>query len=153
MRDKPRKGGSKCFMFMCCVLRNVGERFYLGSTIDLKQRLQSHNRGENKATKGHQWELVYYEAYLTLAAARQREHKLKQYGLASRVTALPHPAYQRRRLRRTFRDLKGPARPYLGRGFPLRCFQRLSRPYIATRQCHWRDNRNTRGTSTPVLSY
>lgn len=35
----------------------------------------------------------------------------------------------------------------------LRCFQRLSLPNIATRQCHWRDNRNTRGSSTPVLSY
>ena len=38
-------------------------------------------------------------------------------------------------------------------GFPLRCFQRLSCPNVATRQCHWRDNRNTRGSSTPVLSY
>ena len=38
-------------------------------------------------------------------------------------------------------------------GFPLRCFQRLSRPYIATRRCRWHDNRYTRGTFTPVLSY
>ena len=38
-------------------------------------------------------------------------------------------------------------------GFPLRCFQRLSLPYLATWQCHWRDNQYTRGTSTPVLSY
>ena len=38
-------------------------------------------------------------------------------------------------------------------GFPLRCFQRLSFPYLATRLCRWRDNRSTRGTSTPVLSY
>ena len=38
-------------------------------------------------------------------------------------------------------------------GFPLRCFQRLSRPYIATLHCRWRDNRSTRGTFTPVLSY
>ena len=38
-------------------------------------------------------------------------------------------------------------------GFPLRCFQRLSRPHIATRRCHWRDNRYTRGASIPVLSY
>ncbi len=42
---------------------------------------------------------------------------------------------------------------HLEGGFPLRCFQRLSRPYVATRQCRWRDNRNTRGTSIPVLSY
>ncbi len=38
-------------------------------------------------------------------------------------------------------------------GFPLRCFQRLSLPYIATLQCGWRHNRSTRGTSIPVLSY
>ncbi len=38
-------------------------------------------------------------------------------------------------------------------GFPLRCFQRLSRPYLATQRCHWRDNWYTRGTSIPVLSY
>ena len=45
------------------------------------------------------------------------------------------------------------ARPGFEGGFPLRCLQRLSRPYIATRLCRWRDNRSTRGTSTPVLSY
>jgi len=41
----------------------------------------------------------------------------------------------------------------LGVGFPLRCFQRLSRPYLATQRCHWRDNWYTRGTFNPVLSY
>ena len=49
---------------------------------------------------------------------------------------------------------KGPSgRAHLEGGFPLRCFQRLSRPHVATRQCRWRDNRNTRGASIPVLSY
>ena len=38
-------------------------------------------------------------------------------------------------------------------GFPLRCFQRLSRPYIATLLHRWHDDRYTRGTFTPVLSY
>ena len=41
----------------------------------------------------------------------------------------------------------------LGVGFTLRCFQRLSVPYIAAQLCHWRDNWCTRGTSIPVLSY
>ena len=44
-------------------------------------------------------------------------------------------------------------RPHLEVGFTLRCFQRLSLPNIATRRCPWRDSRNTRGSSTPVLSY
>ena len=38
-------------------------------------------------------------------------------------------------------------------GFPLRCLQRLSRPRLATRRRHWRDDRCTRGASVPVLSY
>jgi hypothetical protein len=53
------------------------------------------------------------------------------------------------------RSLQGlaPGRSYLGAGFALICFQRLSDPYIATLRCLWRDNRYTRGTSIPVLSY
>jgi len=46
-----------------------------------------------------------------------------------------------------------PGRSHLGAGFPLRCFQRLSLPNLATRRCGWRHNRNTRGSSIPVLSY
>ena len=38
-------------------------------------------------------------------------------------------------------------------GFPLRCLQRLSRPFIATLHCGWRHNSSTRGTFIPVLSY
>ena len=38
-------------------------------------------------------------------------------------------------------------------GFPLRCFQRLSFPDLATLQCDWHHNRNTRDPSIPVLSY
>ena len=57
-------------------------KFYLGSTSNLKQRLNSHNRGLNKATRGAQWKLVYYEAYITLSAARIREYRLKHNGKA-----------------------------------------------------------------------
>ena len=41
----------------------------------------------------------------------------------------------------------------LGGGFPLRCFQRLSCPDVATQHCSWRNNWYTRGPFTPVLSY
>ena len=44
-------------------------------------------------------------------------------------------------------------RTYLRESFTLRCFQRLSRPYIATQLCRWHDNWCTRGMSIPVLSY
>jgi len=42
---------------------------------------------------------------------------------------------------------------HLGVGFPLRCFQRLSLPCLATQHCPWQDNWYTSGTSNPVLSY
>ena len=48
----------------------------------------------------------------------------------------------------------GPQRiPYLRVGFPLRCFQRLSVPDIATGRCYWRNSPQTRGQFISVLSY
>ena len=44
-------------------------------------------------------------------------------------------------------------RPCFEGGFPLRCFQRLSCPIIATQHCPWQDNWSTSGSFTPVLSY
>src|SRR3954468_2815717 len=55
--------------------------------------------------------------------------------------------------RTTLQGSQAPGRSHLQASFPLRCFQRLSLPHIATRQCDWRHNRYTRDTSTPVLSY
>ncbi|OKO61031.1 hypothetical protein A4T35_14495 [Escherichia coli] len=69
------------------------------------------------------------------------------------MAALTHPAYQRRRLQRSFRTLKESGRTHLGASFVLRCFQHLSLPHLATGQCHWHDNPNTSDASTPVLSY
>ena len=47
----------------------------------------------------------------------------------------------------------GSMKSYLEGGFPLRCFQRLSRPYIATQLRRWHDDWSTRGMFNPVLSY
>ena len=58
------------------------EMFYVGCTSDLKARFRSHNAGQNKATRHHQWRLVYYEAYMTLSGARKREYRLKHNGKA-----------------------------------------------------------------------
>src|SRR5690606_36301415 len=55
--------------------------------------------------------------------------------------------------RTTLQGAQGSGKSHLKASFPLRRFQRLSLPNLATRQCHWRDNRYTRGSSTPVLSY
>ena len=50
-------------------------------------------------------------------------------------------------------EAQGLGSVHLGDGFPLRCFQRLSVPTIATRRCTWRYSRDTSGSSDSVLSY
>ena len=73
-------------MYYVYVIQSIAERerFYLGSTTNLKRRIEEHNRGKTQSTKAHQWQLVYYEAYMNESAARKREHKLKQDGRAKR---------------------------------------------------------------------
>ncbi len=68
------------------VLQSLEEqgKFYYGCTSDLRERLKSHNAGNNKATKSNQWRVVYYEAFLTLSGARQREYRIKHHGSAKR---------------------------------------------------------------------
>lgn len=56
-------------------------QFYVGYTANLRERLSSHNKGQNTATKsGMPWQVVYYEAYPTKADALKRELKLKHHG-------------------------------------------------------------------------
>ena len=68
------------FYVYCLQCVDDTERFYIGSTKDLRRRFEQHNRGENRSTKNHQWRVVYYEAYINENAARQREQKLKKHG-------------------------------------------------------------------------
>ncbi len=52
--------------------------WYIGSTDDLKRRLQEHEEGKCQTTKSVlPVELVYYEACRNLQAAREREQQLK----------------------------------------------------------------------------
>ena len=57
--------------------------FYIGHTSDLKKRLIEHNNGKVSSTRrGIPWKLIYYEAFLNLESAKERELKLKQRGRA-----------------------------------------------------------------------
>ena len=62
---------------------------------------------------------------------------VKPHGLlvpvGTRIAALAPPAYQPGSLPGAFRGIASPAMTCLGAGFPLRCFQRLSLPDVATR--------------------
>ncbi|MBI4433749.1 GIY-YIG nuclease family protein, partial [Candidatus Uhrbacteria bacterium] len=66
-------------MYYVYVLHSAAsDRFYVGSTDDLRVRLQTHNRGAVSSTMAYRpWELWYYEAHRThaLALAAERFYK------------------------------------------------------------------------------
>jgi len=53
---------------------------YIGSTADLKDRVRSHNAGENRHTANFRpWSLAFYAAFQTEPAARDFESYLKSH--------------------------------------------------------------------------
>ncbi|MBS1553596.1 MAG: GIY-YIG nuclease family protein [Bacteroidetes bacterium] len=66
-------------MFYAYVLRSESTKtHYYGSTEDLGKRLNEHNSGKVKYTKGRRpWALHYFEEYQTRAEATRRERFFK----------------------------------------------------------------------------
>lgn len=71
-------------MYYFYVLENEVNGLYFGATNDLRRRLAEHKRGKSYATRGHEWKLVYYEAYSSEEDARRREMQIKLHGQAKR---------------------------------------------------------------------
>jgi len=69
-------------MYYVYFIQNEINKIYYGRTNDLKRRMSEHNSGLSYSTKGHFWQLIYYEAYLVEYDARQREKQLKYHGQA-----------------------------------------------------------------------
>ncbi|MDX2188722.1 MAG: GIY-YIG nuclease family protein [Bacteroidota bacterium] len=74
-------------------------KYYVGFTSDLNQRIKNHNSGISSFTsKGIPWELKYFETYLSESDARIREKEIKnkksrryiEY-LISHLVILRHP--------------------------------------------------------------
>lgn len=64
------------------IIKSIKKKwYYIGSTKDLKLRLQNHNLGKSFSTKPYRpLKLIYYEAYSTYHLARKREFQLKKNG-------------------------------------------------------------------------
>ncbi|MDD3296363.1 MAG: GIY-YIG nuclease family protein [Candidatus Omnitrophica bacterium] len=71
-------------MYYVYVLQSVNNEYiYVGSTRDLKRRIQEHNHGKSHSTKKYvPLKLIYYEAYIDKKDASSREQKLKHHGSA-----------------------------------------------------------------------
>ena len=55
-------------------------RYYIGCTNNLSNRINQHNKGKVLSTKPYQpWQLVYKERYNTLSQARKRESQIKSW--------------------------------------------------------------------------
>ena len=64
--------------YVYLLLSEKDDKFYTGSTNDLKRRLYEHNSGNVASTKNRRpLKLIYYEACLNENDAKQREIYLK----------------------------------------------------------------------------
>jgi len=67
-------------MFYVYILKSLKykNKIYIGSSADLKKRLEKHNSGTNKSTRyGIPWKVIYYEAFFDKKDAINREKRLK----------------------------------------------------------------------------
>ncbi len=66
-------------MFYVYVLQSKkNDELYIGSTSNLKRRLEEHNQGLNFSTKRYMpWKLIYYEACIEKSDTKRRENYLK----------------------------------------------------------------------------
>ena len=54
------------------------DRFYVGMTANIQQRIKDHNSGRNKSTKPYRpWIVVHTEVFQNRTDARKREKYLK----------------------------------------------------------------------------
>jgi putative endonuclease len=67
-------------MYYVYILKNkIDKSWYIGYSANLKKRIKEHLSGNGCQTtsKKHNWELIYYEAYLNKYDALGREKFLK----------------------------------------------------------------------------
>ena len=66
----------ECFFY---VIQNPEKRFYIGCTHKVEHRLEQHNAGMSKWTRGRgPWQLVWQKSFPTLTETRKFENLLKR---------------------------------------------------------------------------
>lgn len=68
-------------MFYCYILESLKSgQYYIGSTKQLSNRLDEHNKGKVKSTLYNRpWKMLYYEEFESLKYARHRELQIKRW--------------------------------------------------------------------------
>lgn len=66
------------FYYVYILFNRTKDFIYIGFSENLKTRVKTHNKGENKSTKSYlPLELIHYEAYGNIKDAKRREMYLK----------------------------------------------------------------------------
>jgi putative endonuclease len=64
-------------------------RYYIGYTSDLQDRIAKHNRSlKGYTSMGKPWKLVYFESFISKSEAMQRETQLKSWKNVNRIKEL-----------------------------------------------------------------
>ena len=67
-------------MYAVYIIQNINNKYYIGVTSNLLQRLRHHNTGANRFTKKRgPWHLVYKEDFEDKKEAWLREKQIKRY--------------------------------------------------------------------------
>ncbi|MCK6609242.1 MAG: GIY-YIG nuclease family protein [Bacteroidia bacterium] len=65
--------------FVYILYSRTKDRFYIGQTDNLEERLISHNSGKSTYTsRVSDWEIVYVEEFETRTLSRKRENEIKR---------------------------------------------------------------------------
>jgi len=67
-------------MYYVYILKSINSpnQVYVGSSSDIKKRLESHNSGANKHTrKFRPWKIIWYSAFVSRVRAEEFEKYLK----------------------------------------------------------------------------
>jgi len=73
--------GTENFMYKIYILQSLkNNKYYIGQTSNINQRLIAHNSGNVKSTKNYRpWKLVYSENYRNRSEACKKELEIKKY--------------------------------------------------------------------------
>ena len=69
--------------------------YYVGSTQNLKERIERHNQGRSKYTKVKRpWNLLYFEKHPDRSSATRRESQIKKRKNRGYIESLVRPSRQ-----------------------------------------------------------
>ena len=87
------------YMWYVYILLCNQKIFYVGSTNDLKRRINQHRKGESKYTKKFSdIKFIYYESLPSEKAARSRESQIKRWSVAKKKALIKGNKDELRRL-------------------------------------------------------